>query len=402
MNDINPTPTPESPPGRPGKHAKTKGIGSVYLRGHTWWITYSINGVRERESSGSENRADAVRLLKDRLGRIGRHEPTGAAINRTTLADLKEIILTNYAANGSKSERYARGAFRRLEAYFKPHQKAASITTTELTGYVAYAKEGGYQPATIGYDLAILRHSYRLAHDAGKIGAVPKFPKLRFNNARKGFLTPGDYLILLGELPEHLRPVLTVAYYSGWRVRSELLTRQIKHVNLREGTLRLDAGETKNGEARLLVFKGLPEVEAAITPLVQSAMPPAIPGVVVLYPDPDVYLFRHPDGSPVRDMRAAWCGACQRAGIQRHLHDLRRSAVRNMVRAGIPEAVCMKLSGHLTRSVFERYNIVSHDDLTNAASRLAAFHASAAREMSSVTIQTQNATETWRTAEKAS
>ena len=165
----------------------------------------------------------------------------------------------------------------------------------------------------------------------------------------------------------------------------------------------LEPGEAKNRKPRIWVFKGLPEVEIAIAALVQSALPPAPAGVTALRPDPDAYLFRRADGSPIRDFRGAWHAACARAGVKRHPHDLRRSAVRNMVRAGIPEAVCMKISGHETRSIFERYNIVTTDDLGQAAVRLAAFHAAQRRtvvEMPSDTIQTQNTPEMGLAAEK--
>jgi len=87
--------------------------------------------------------------------------------------------------------------------------------------------------------------------------------------------------------------------------------------------------------------------------------------------NPDDFVFTWKNGRKIRDFRGLWKNVTTAAGVPGlHVHDLRRSAVRNMVRRGIPEVVAMKISGHLTRSVFDRYNIVSEVDISDAARRI--------------------------------
>lgn len=88
----------------------------------------------------------------------------------------------------------------------------------------------------------------------------------------------------------------------------------------------------------------------------------------------DCSLIFHRNGAPVGDFRKVWHRACQEAGLEgMMIYDLRRTAVRNMVRAGVREDVAMKISGHKTRSIFSRYNITSDEDIREAVIKTNAY-----------------------------
>jgi integrase len=145
-----------------------------------------------------------------------------------------------------------------------------------------------------------------------------------------------------------------VAYYTGWR-KTELLTLEWRQVDLAAGTITLDT--SKNGEGRTFVFDGLTEVQTMLTK--QRKLPVVTP-----------FVF-HRNGKPIAAFGKAWKTACKTAKVPgRLLHDFRRTAVRNMVRRGVPEKVAMAISGHKTRSIFDRYNIVAIADLREAAAKL--------------------------------
>ncbi len=169
---------------------------------------------------------------------------------------------------------------------------------------------------------------------------------------------------VVAELPcQLLRDVAIWGYGTGMR-KGEVLSLSWDGYDRQTKTIRLAAKDAKTGRARMIPLEGLPELAGVI----ERRLAERRPGCPLIF---------HRSGRNVGDFYTSWMRACDRAEKVRRFtfHDLRRTAVRNMVRAGIPERIAMEISGHASRSIFDRYNIVSEKDLSEALAKRAVYEA---------------------------
>jgi len=345
---------------------KTRGLGRVYPRGGRWYVDYSVRGQRYREATGFTNRADAVKLLKKRLGEIGKGGFVGPKVERTTFEDLAAMLADDYRLNGRKSLDRALLAVKHLRSFFG-RSRAVDITHDRILAYVRSRMEDEdrpAKPATVRTELAALGRMFTLGLRAGKVATRPPLPTITIRNTREGFFEEPEFRAVIAELPEDARPLAEFLYLTGWR-KGEALSLTWRQVDFTAEVVRLEPGTTKNDEGRMFPFRKLPALGALLN--AQRARTSATErdlGKVV----PWVF---HRQGRPIRSFREAWQRACARAGVHgRYVHDFRRTAVRNLERARVPRSWAMKLTGHKTESVYRRYAIVSEADLGDAVGLL--------------------------------
>jgi integrase len=180
-------------------------------------------------------------------------------------------------------------------------------------------------------------------------------------NAKERFVERAEFDRFLPEIPSQIiRDVALWAYGTGMRL-SSILSLRWDGYDRESKTIRLHGKDSKTGKGVVIPLKGWPELAAVIDRRVAERLV----GCPLIF---------HRAGRRVGDFWLTWDHACLRAEVRvLSIHDLRRVAVRNMVRAGVPERVAMAISGHRTRAIFDRYNIVSEADLALALERRAAY-----------------------------
>ena len=272
------------------------------------------------------------------------------------------------------------------------------MNSSVIGRYVDERLNAGAKHATVNRELAALRKAFRLGYNASppKVPRLPKFTPLQEDPPRTGFLEDEQYDRLTAATSElWMRALLEVAHVYGWR-RQEILNLRARQVDLIARTIRLDPGSTKNREGR----------EASMTDMVHTLLNECLRGKTG-----DDFVFTRPNGRPVRSFRKGWSDICVAAGVGRMvcrkcdspidgeeckrcgasgrdlkyegliLHDTRRTAARNFRRAGVAEGVIMRIGGWKTRSVFDRYAIVSQADVVGALQKLEKRKEDTAREV---------------------
>jgi len=378
---------------------RERGSGRLFQRGQIWWAQYYSHGRQIRVSTEETDEKRAGKFLKRKLAEV----ETGTHIDARNIRyeDLRDAYMVDYQVNHRKSLHHdAKGepyldAVKRLDDFFYGF-KASQVDADGVRQFQADQQKKGLSNGSINRSVSALRRMFNLALEDGRLNAVPYFPMLKESAPRSGFFEREQYDKLFAALPDYLRLPLALGYYTGMRL-SEVRNLRWEQVDFLHGMITLRAGETKNDQGRVIpIVPQLAGLLAAQHARRQEGCP--------------YVCFRvHHLGRALQigGFRKAWQARCIKLGLGRMesaadasgevayekargdrrgakskvkmiyrgmlYHDLRRSTVRNLVRAGVPEKVAMKVSGHLSRSVFDRYNISSERDVLDAGQKLATF-----------------------------
>ncbi len=341
-----------------------------------FWIKYYRNGRPFRESTATLDKGEARRKLKQREGEVAEGRFRGLRVERIKFEELADDLRADYVINKKKTLRRLNELLAHLGSTFRGY-RAVEITSARIQAYIIERQAHRAANGTINRELGVLKRMFSLAreHTPPKVSQVPYIQQLKASNVRSGFFGHEDFLSLRGVLPDYAQVTVTLAYYSGMRM-GEVCSLTWDKINLTEGKLSLESKDTKTSEPRVLYLTGdlLRVLEAWKLRC----------GVKW----PQCQWVCHRGGVRLQSLKQSWRQACQRVGLGGMVkdqetgrevwqgkipHDFRRTAIRNMVRAGVPEKVAMAISGHKTRSVFDRYNIVNEADLKAAADRLSGY-----------------------------
>jgi integrase len=355
----------------------TRGQGRVFQRTGSsfFWIAYYSHGKEEREvarhvrtgekiDAVDKNRSEAVRFLKRRLGEIAAEQHGGRPFvgpqqERVTVGELLDGLERDYKMRDKWGTKVASNV-KPVREYFGSW-RAADLSANVLGTYIEKLRDEGYSNSTVNRRLQLLGQAFRVAIQNKTLSLAPFIPRLsEVGNERQGFFETANFEAVVAQLPEYLRDFSRFGFVTGWRKGS---IESLRWADVGEDVIYLRAENSKTRKPETMPLEG--ELQDIINRRRAAA---------VLKSDDAPTRFAefvfHRNGEPIGDFRKAWASACVSAGLGKMLfHDLRRTASRNMISAGVPQAVAMKITGHRTDSMFRRYAIVNEEQKREALAK---------------------------------
>ena len=329
-------------------------------KSQTWYLKFYVNVEAVEASTGTTDYEDAVTMLRQKTAAAAQKSYSYTDdVDRVVINQLLDLVVEDYRDNKRTSTDDTQ---KRIDKHLRPFfgsKRATEIGTRLLKEYRRYREATGDAEATINKELTWLRRGFKLGarHEPKLVTNVPYFPITDPDNIREGVIPHEKYREIRNSLPPYARLSFVISYHTGAR-KGEIRKLRREMIDWSTSRIELQKKTTKNKTARYLPIYGDmgPEIDMAI-----SAADPACP-----------FLIQH-EGQQVFDFEKSWKTACKAAGLPEALyHDLRRTALTNMIEAGFSEKEAMTVSGHKTRHVFDRYHIVSSRRMRELGQKMAA------------------------------
>lgn len=344
-----------------------------------WWVRYYCKsdacpqGRRHREKIGPKALASQVygqRKTRVRAeGWCPRVEQRERARQQLSINDLIDLVERDYIHKGRKSLPRITEYRGHLTKFFGAERIARGLDGADIAEYKHHRRTEGAAVATINRELCALRRGYNLAREQGtlKLSEGPIIRTDPEHNVREGFIEDRVHRALVAAIEPLYRPLCEFLYCTGWREANALGLRWEK-VDESRGVVRAPYGTTKNGNPIEYPFRSNPDLARVLRH--QKGVKTALERRRKIVP----WVFSR-NGQPI-SKRAFYC-AFKRAAAKigqpdLRPHDYRRGAARDLVEGGAPERWAMEVTGHRTRSVFDRYNIVDSRQVAEAVRRMVA------------------------------
>jgi integrase len=331
--------------------------GNEYLT-PTYYFRKAVDGKNRWINTKCTRKADAQAYLIDWLQK---YQSTGDAPVKkepVSFGKMKELLENHYNVNKLKSLKRAKEGMAHLDDYFKLHT-AAMITTTEVEAYKAFRVAEKAAPATINRELGFMSKMFSLMVDQELVVKRPKINKLPENNIRNVYITEEEHRKIRMQLPTYLLHFVDVAFITGARF-DEVASLKWKDLDFDRKIIRFV--DTKNKEGREVPMMGDLEFWLKMWKKWQEADK--------LY-GPNKYVFYGRKKTKITNIQKAWANALKEAKItDKKFHDYRRSAVKRMYDAGIPEKTIMQITGHKTRIMTDRYHVITEDAMKQAGDKV--------------------------------